>query len=184
MGGTIDPPTPVGNIAATIEAPNRSITSNGVIQNDGNHRDIGNADRPESHQRHHDREHLHTACECAVAGDFAEPGGGQSQSAGAARQSACEPAARVDAVLLQPAGRRPDALAGGATADGQGQLHRWTELRQQGGHIGDGTGEGLPESERARYAKTNRVCPHQPAWSTVQIRTGYASGMQNWNLEC
>ncbi|WP_336598096.1 filamentous hemagglutinin N-terminal domain-containing protein [Paraburkholderia bengalensis] len=35
-GGTIDPPTPVGNIAATIEAPNLSITSNGVIQNVGN----------------------------------------------------------------------------------------------------------------------------------------------------
>lgn len=36
VGGTIDPPTPVGNIAATIEAPNLSITSGGVIQNVGN----------------------------------------------------------------------------------------------------------------------------------------------------
>jgi filamentous hemagglutinin len=35
-GGATDPPTPVGNIAATIEAPNLSITSNGVIQNVGN----------------------------------------------------------------------------------------------------------------------------------------------------
>ncbi|EUC12601.1 beta strand repeat-containing protein [Paraburkholderia hospita] len=35
-GGTIDPPTPVGNIAATIQAPNLSITSNGEIQNIGN----------------------------------------------------------------------------------------------------------------------------------------------------
>lgn len=32
----IGPPTPVGNIAATIEAPNLSITSGGVIQNVGN----------------------------------------------------------------------------------------------------------------------------------------------------
>ena len=36
VGGTIDPPTPVGNVAATIEAPNLSITSGGVIQNIGN----------------------------------------------------------------------------------------------------------------------------------------------------
>ncbi|MFP3187189.1 MAG: adhesin, partial [Paraburkholderia sp.] len=36
VGGTIDPPTPVGNIAATIQAPNLSITSGGVIQNVGN----------------------------------------------------------------------------------------------------------------------------------------------------
>lgn len=35
-GGTIDPPQPVGNIAATIQAPNLSITSNGQIQNVGN----------------------------------------------------------------------------------------------------------------------------------------------------
>jgi filamentous hemagglutinin len=35
-GGTIDPPTPVGNIAATIQAPNLSITSSGEIQNVGN----------------------------------------------------------------------------------------------------------------------------------------------------
>ncbi len=35
-GGTIDPPTPVGNIAATIQAPNLSITSGGEIQNVGN----------------------------------------------------------------------------------------------------------------------------------------------------
>jgi filamentous hemagglutinin len=35
-GGTIDPPTPVGNIAATIQAPNLSITSGGQIQNVGN----------------------------------------------------------------------------------------------------------------------------------------------------
>jgi filamentous hemagglutinin len=35
-GGTIDPPTPVGNIAATIQAPNLSITANGEIQNVGN----------------------------------------------------------------------------------------------------------------------------------------------------
>ncbi|MDQ7976708.1 DUF637 domain-containing protein [Paraburkholderia sp. SARCC-3016] len=35
-GGAIDPPTPVGNIAATIQAPNLSITSNGQIQNVGN----------------------------------------------------------------------------------------------------------------------------------------------------
>jgi filamentous hemagglutinin len=35
-GGTIDPPQPVGNIAATIQAPNLSITSNGQIQNIGN----------------------------------------------------------------------------------------------------------------------------------------------------
>jgi len=35
-GGTIDPPTPVGNIAATIQAPNLSITSTGEIQNVGN----------------------------------------------------------------------------------------------------------------------------------------------------
>ncbi|MCA8175127.1 filamentous hemagglutinin N-terminal domain-containing protein [Burkholderia multivorans] len=35
-GGTIDPPTPVGNIAATIHAPNLSISSNGQIQNVGN----------------------------------------------------------------------------------------------------------------------------------------------------
>jgi filamentous hemagglutinin len=34
-GGTIDPPTPVGNIAATIQAPNLSITS-ADIQNVGN----------------------------------------------------------------------------------------------------------------------------------------------------
>jgi filamentous hemagglutinin len=36
VGGAIDPPAPVGNIAATIEAPNLSITSGGVIQNVGN----------------------------------------------------------------------------------------------------------------------------------------------------
>nr|WP_244221164.1 DUF637 domain-containing protein [Paraburkholderia aromaticivorans] len=36
VGGTIDPPQPVGNIAATIQAPNLSITSNGQIQNVGN----------------------------------------------------------------------------------------------------------------------------------------------------
>ncbi len=35
-GGAIDPPTPVGNIAATIQAPNLSIKSNGQIQNVGN----------------------------------------------------------------------------------------------------------------------------------------------------
>ncbi|MGZ7176523.1 two-partner secretion domain-containing protein [Burkholderia gladioli] len=35
-GGQIDPPTPVGNIAATIQAPNLSIVSNGQIQNVGN----------------------------------------------------------------------------------------------------------------------------------------------------
>ncbi|CAN7282247.1 filamentous hemagglutinin N-terminal domain-containing protein [Paraburkholderia hospita] len=35
-GGAIDPPTPVGNIAATIQAPNLSITSGGEIQNVGN----------------------------------------------------------------------------------------------------------------------------------------------------
>ncbi|WP_310665869.1 DUF637 domain-containing protein [Burkholderia multivorans] len=35
-GGTIDPPTPVGNIAATIQALNLSISSNGQIQNVGN----------------------------------------------------------------------------------------------------------------------------------------------------
>ncbi|WP_423395032.1 filamentous hemagglutinin N-terminal domain-containing protein [Burkholderia sp. LMG 21824] len=35
-GGTIDPPTPVGNIAATIQAPNLSISSGGQIQNVGN----------------------------------------------------------------------------------------------------------------------------------------------------
>ncbi|WP_278497398.1 filamentous hemagglutinin N-terminal domain-containing protein [Paraburkholderia fungorum] len=35
-GGTIDPPQPVGNIAATIQAPNLSITSGGQIQNVGN----------------------------------------------------------------------------------------------------------------------------------------------------
>lgn len=33
MGGTMDPPTPGGNIAATIEAPNLSTTLNGEIQN-------------------------------------------------------------------------------------------------------------------------------------------------------
>jgi filamentous hemagglutinin len=36
VGGTIDPPTPVGNIAATIQAPNLSTSSGGVIQNVGN----------------------------------------------------------------------------------------------------------------------------------------------------
>ncbi|PLZ00439.1 adhesin [Burkholderia sp. WAC0059] len=36
VGGEIDPPTPVGNVAATIEAPNLSITSGGEIQNVGN----------------------------------------------------------------------------------------------------------------------------------------------------
>jgi hypothetical protein len=36
VGGPIDPPTPVGNIAATIEAPNLSITSSGKIVNVGN----------------------------------------------------------------------------------------------------------------------------------------------------
>ncbi|MBB5441919.1 MULTISPECIES: filamentous hemagglutinin N-terminal domain-containing protein [unclassified Paraburkholderia] len=35
-GGTIDPPQPVGNIAATIQAPNLTITSGGQIQNVGN----------------------------------------------------------------------------------------------------------------------------------------------------
>ncbi|WP_244115107.1 filamentous hemagglutinin N-terminal domain-containing protein [Burkholderia contaminans] len=35
-GGTIDPPMPVGNIAATIQAPNLSISSGGQIQNVGN----------------------------------------------------------------------------------------------------------------------------------------------------
>ncbi|WP_063899584.1 filamentous hemagglutinin N-terminal domain-containing protein [Burkholderia ubonensis] len=35
-GGVIDPPTPVGNIASTIQAPNLSISSNGQIQNVGN----------------------------------------------------------------------------------------------------------------------------------------------------
>lgn len=35
-GGTIDPPTPVGNIAATIQAPNLTITSGGQIENVGN----------------------------------------------------------------------------------------------------------------------------------------------------
>ena len=36
VGGVIDPPTPIGNIAATIEAPNVSITSGGHIVNVGN----------------------------------------------------------------------------------------------------------------------------------------------------
>ncbi len=36
VGGTIDPPQPIGNIAATIQAPNLSISANGVIQNVGN----------------------------------------------------------------------------------------------------------------------------------------------------
>ncbi|MEM5344266.1 filamentous hemagglutinin N-terminal domain-containing protein [Paraburkholderia azotifigens] len=36
VGGTIDPPTPVGNIAATIQAPNLSVSSGGEIQNVGN----------------------------------------------------------------------------------------------------------------------------------------------------
>ncbi|PPK40991.1 hypothetical protein B0G57_1534, partial [Trinickia symbiotica] len=36
VGGTIDPPQPIGNIAATIQAPNLSITSDGQIQNVGN----------------------------------------------------------------------------------------------------------------------------------------------------
>ncbi|MCP3728377.1 filamentous hemagglutinin N-terminal domain-containing protein [Paraburkholderia sp. CNPSo 3272] len=36
VGGAIDPPTPVGNIAATIQAPNLSISSGGQIQNVGN----------------------------------------------------------------------------------------------------------------------------------------------------
>jgi filamentous hemagglutinin len=36
VGGSIDPPTPVGNIAATIQAPNLTIASNGQIQNVGN----------------------------------------------------------------------------------------------------------------------------------------------------
>lgn len=35
-GGTINPPQPVVNIAATIQAPNLSISSNGVIENVGN----------------------------------------------------------------------------------------------------------------------------------------------------
>nr|WKF59905.1 Toxin CdiA [Paraburkholderia busanensis] len=35
-GGTIDPPQPVGNIAATIQAPNLAVTSGGQIQNIGN----------------------------------------------------------------------------------------------------------------------------------------------------
>jgi filamentous hemagglutinin len=36
VGGAIDPPTPVGNIAATIEAPNLKVTSGGQIINVGN----------------------------------------------------------------------------------------------------------------------------------------------------
>jgi filamentous hemagglutinin len=36
VGGSIDPPQPVGNIAATIQAPNLTITSGGEIQNVGN----------------------------------------------------------------------------------------------------------------------------------------------------
>ncbi|QCP52387.1 filamentous hemagglutinin N-terminal domain-containing protein [Trinickia violacea] len=36
VGGSIDPPTPVGNIAATIQAPNLTVTSDGQIQNVGN----------------------------------------------------------------------------------------------------------------------------------------------------
>ncbi len=36
VGGVIDPPTPVGNIAATIQAPTLSITSGGQIVNVGN----------------------------------------------------------------------------------------------------------------------------------------------------
>ncbi|WP_296651289.1 filamentous hemagglutinin N-terminal domain-containing protein [Paraburkholderia sp.] len=36
VGGAIDPPTPVGNIAATIQAPNLTISSGGQIQNVGN----------------------------------------------------------------------------------------------------------------------------------------------------
>ncbi len=36
VGGVIDPPTPVGNIASTIQAPNLSITSGGQIVNVGN----------------------------------------------------------------------------------------------------------------------------------------------------
>lgn len=36
VGGTIDPPTPVGNIAATIQAPNLTISAGGQIQNVGN----------------------------------------------------------------------------------------------------------------------------------------------------
>ena len=36
VGGTIDPPQPTGNIAATIQAPNLSISADGVIQNVGN----------------------------------------------------------------------------------------------------------------------------------------------------
>ena len=36
VGGAIDPPTPIGNIAATIEAPNLTLTSGGQIVNVGN----------------------------------------------------------------------------------------------------------------------------------------------------
>ncbi len=36
VGGAIDPPTPVGNIAATIQAPNLTLTSGGQIVNVGN----------------------------------------------------------------------------------------------------------------------------------------------------
>ncbi len=36
VGGTIDPPQPIGNIAAAIQAPNLSISANGEILNVGN----------------------------------------------------------------------------------------------------------------------------------------------------
>jgi filamentous hemagglutinin len=36
VGGTIDPPQPVANISATIQAPNLTITSGGQIENVGN----------------------------------------------------------------------------------------------------------------------------------------------------
>ncbi len=36
VGGVIDPPTPVGNIAAAIQAPNLTVTSGGQIVNVGN----------------------------------------------------------------------------------------------------------------------------------------------------
>ncbi|WP_425495029.1 DUF637 domain-containing protein [Pandoraea commovens] len=36
VGGVINPPTPVGNIAATIQAPNLTVTSGGQIVNVGN----------------------------------------------------------------------------------------------------------------------------------------------------
>ncbi len=71
VGGVIDPPTPVGNIASTIQAPNLSITSGGGANRQCRERDrtVRVADRNESGQRHHKIKHVYAVGGQAATSD-------------------------------------------------------------------------------------------------------------------